>query len=73
MCDDDTINNLSKVAAFRYQREIRKLSLIIISHMHTTIKHDVLSSYCDDNTAFSYFKSSSYDEKLKIKKNQKKD
>ena len=65
MCDDDTINHLSKVATFRYQREIWKSSLIIIPHMHTTIKHDVLSSYCDDNTAFSYFKSSSYDENKK--------
>jgi hypothetical protein len=69
MCDDNTINNLSEIATFGYQGEIWKPPLIIVSHMHTTIKHDVLSSCRDHDTALSNFQTSSYNEKKEIDTN----
>lgn len=55
MSDYDTGYSTIEITRFRNERKIRISSMIKVSHMHSTIKHDSLPSNRDNNAAFSYF------------------
>lgn len=47
----DAIDNFRKASILRNDGKIRKTSIVIVSHVHSTIKHDGMSIYIDYNTA----------------------
>lgn len=49
MCDHETINDTVKVSHLGKIGKVGKASLVTITHVHTTIKHDVFASKRDYN------------------------
>ena len=52
--DDDTIDGMGEIASLGDEGEIRIATLILITHVHPTIKHDVLSSHCHNHAALPH-------------------
>ena len=46
---NETINVRRIWPSFRQVREIRKFSVVLVTHMHPTIQHDIFTSQCNHN------------------------
>lgn len=52
--DDDAVKSTIEISGFGYERKIRVLAFIVISHVHATIEHYFFAIYRHNNTALAY-------------------